>query len=295
MSALCLSLSEISIIQFYSLSHGKCYSSFLPLPHCCQTAMDWVHQPLPACRHWGLLKTMDDAEGRPMTPTLLRLQSKLLVRSDGGKCGLRLGLAQLCGDSRALWQLLLLVHHMVSDTNPQALHFREQWGHCWRGHHRRGHHAQAAQAPGAQAHQAYESMCHQTPYSQRNTPGLQQARQREMMPYCFLLLHQATTWSFSDQHWRQRAALKVLMLPLAWGERVTHVVLRFFGCNVISWLLRIYLCSFVHTPAHSPHRVAIDQANGRDPIAHAPTCSPQPCQCWPSQSMLRCPRKFPII
>lgn len=75
------------------------------------------------------------------------------------------------------------------------------------------------------------------------------------------------------QHWSQRAAMKALMLPLAWGERVTHVVLRFFGCNVISWLLCIYLCSFVHTPAHSPHTVSIDQANGRDPIAHAPMCS----------------------
>lgn len=75
------------------------------------------------------------------------------------------------------------------------------------------------------------------------------------------------------QQQSQRAVLKALMLPLAWGERVTHVVLRFFGCNVISWFLHIYLCSFVHTPAHSPDTVAIDQANGRDPIAHALTCS----------------------
>lgn len=50
-------------------------------------------------------------------------------------------------------------------------------------------------------------------------------------------------------------------------------MLGFFGCNVISWLSRIYLCSFVHTLVHSPHAVAIDQVNGRDPIAHALTCS----------------------
>lgn len=112
----------------------------------------------------------------------------------------RLGLAQLCGDSQALWQLLLLVHHMdvVSDTNPQALHLKEWWGHCWRGHHWRGHHVQAAQGPGAQPHHAYESMYCQTPCSQRNTPGLQQARHREVVPHCFLTLYQATTWSFSD-------------------------------------------------------------------------------------------------
>jgi len=110
----------------------------------------------------------------------------------------RLGLTQLCGDSPALCQFLLLVHHTAatSDTNPptrcatstlvqRAVGTLLEAMPCICCSHSR--------CP-TTSH-AHEPVCYHIPRSQRITPGLQKAGLGEVVPHFFLLPCQATTRS----------------------------------------------------------------------------------------------------